>query len=305
MAKKPAAETQSPAIASPVLNVTHYERVSTVMVTIVIGLLLTVVVLGVAWMATLRPSDVGPPPLETLEFPGGEPDGELDSTLKVESPEEETPDPSIAEEFSEETEITEVFDVVVELSDNATEQLDQQFQTEVENTGKPGSKEGTGRPALGIGGGEGGVSRANRWFIRFAESITINEYAKQLDSFGIELGVLFPAKKQLIYLKNLSAASPQKTVVNTGRNEKRLYMNWQGGNLKKSDIKLFAKAGINAKGALILHFYPKKTETMLAQLEIEKAKRPVKEIRRTVFTVRGSANRYRFVVTRQTFFRRR
>ena len=272
------------------------------MISIVIGLICATLVTLALYLSTVQADEVGPAEMELIELAGGEEDGNPDETLKVESPEEEIEDPSLTDDESEETEIEEVFQNVVEISDNAAEQVEQQFETQAQNSGKVGSKAGTGSRPLGNGPGEGGIPRHQRWFIRFARGSSVTEYGKQLDFFGIELGALFPAQKKLVYVKNFSS-SPVRREVQTGANEKRLYMNWQSGSLRKTDHQLFKRAGITTRGAMILHFYPSGTEAMLAKLEKDFRKRNVKTIRRTIFSVRKRGNGYRFLVTRQTYLR--
>ena len=155
---------------------------------------------------------------------------------------------------------------------------------------------------MGSGPGEGGIPRHQRWFIRFAQGSSLTEYAKQLDFFGIELGALYPTQQKLVYVKNFSTKAVRRQV-KTGANEKRLYMNWQSGSLKKTDHQLFKRAGVDTRGAMVLHFYPSGTENMLAKLERDFRKRNVKTIRRTIFSVRKQGNGYRFLVTRQTYLR--
>ena len=299
---QPAARPAARAVASPMMRVTRYEQVSSMMISIVIGLICATLVTLALYLSTVQADEVGPAEMELIELAGGEEDGNPDETLKVESPEEEIEDPSLTDDESEETEIEEVFQNVVEISDNAAEQVEQQFETQAQNSGKVGSKAGTGSRPLGNGPGEGGIPRHQRWFIRFAQGSSVTEYGKQLDFFGIELGALFPTQKKLVYVKNFSS-SPVRREVQTGANEKRLYMNWQSGSLRKTDHQLFKRAGITTRGAMILHFYPSGTEAMLAKLEKDFRKRNVKTIRRTIFSVRKRGNGYRFLVTRQTYLR--
>ena len=285
----------------PVLNVTQYDRVSSSMIAIVIGLVVAAIWLGVVWLTNRIPQPDDAAPLELLELAGGEPDGAPDETLEVESPEPETEDPSVAEEVDEQTEITEMLETVVELSDSAAEQVQQTFDAMATNTGNPGSKQGTGRRPLGMGPGEGGFPREQRWFTRFSDG-TLDEYAKQLSFFRIELGAL-TNDGNLHYLTNLTAAKPRVRTVKSGKGEKRLYMTWRGGSRRKTDLKLFKRAGMNAIGAMILHFYPPKLEAKLAQLEKKYRNRSVDQIRRTYFVVRDAGKGYQFIVTKQLYFR--
>ena len=145
------------------------------------------------------------------------------------------------------------------------------------------------------------MPREQRWFVRFGDRGTLSEYARQLDFFGIVLAALLPGGK-MVYISQLSKAKPKTRTVTSGSNEKRMYMTWQGGGRRKTDLELFQKVGINVGSGLIFHFYPNKTELMLARLERDYRKRPIKQIRRTYFVVRRKRSAYEFVVARQSYF---
>ncbi len=285
----------------PVLTVTRYDIVSSFLGAVVIGLIVAVVWLGVLWATNRVSRPDSEVPVELLELAGGVEDGAVNETLDVESPDPETADPSLADIPAEETEIQEILENVVELSDEAATLAPQQFELGARNAGKPGSATGTGRRPLGIGPGEGGLPREQRWFVRFSDRGTLEEYARQLDFFGIELGALMPGGK-LILLSNLTAEKPTSRTVTSGAGENRLYMTWQGGERRKADFDLFRKAGIDASRAIILHFYPPRTERLLATLERTYRNQPVERIRRTYFVVRREGRGYRFAVTRQIYF---
>ena len=288
--------------ATPVLRVTRYDRVSALMIAAVIALIGAVTWLAVVWAANRVPTVTDVVPLELIEIPGGAEDGAIDETLNVESPEEETQDPSVAETDAEETEVQEMLDSVVELSDRAANQAQQQFALQAQNTGTPGSKKGTGRRALGMGPGESGLPREQRWFVRFGDRVSLEEYAKQLDFFGIELGALF-RDGRLVIVSPLSASKPKTRTLKSGKGEQRLYMTWRGGSRRDADLKIIQKAGINASAALVMQFYPAKTEALLANLEKRYKNRSPNQIRRTYFSVQGDRSGYKFVVTRQSVIR--
>ena len=111
--------------ASPVMAVTRFEQVSSLMISIVIGLVFATIVTFALWLSTVEAEEVGPAEMEMIELAGGVDDGNPDETLKVESPEEEIEDPALTEEETDETESEEVFENVVELSDNAAEQVEE------------------------------------------------------------------------------------------------------------------------------------------------------------------------------------
>ncbi|MEZ6044771.1 MAG: hypothetical protein R3C11_04155 [Planctomycetaceae bacterium] len=210
---------------------------------------------------------------EPMTLAGGELDGAIDETLKVESPEDVTDDPSEADLPSEETQVLETLETVVELTDNASQFVQEQVQDQSESTGKPGSADGSGRPALGEGGGEGAISRAQRWVVRFGDKDTLEEYANQLDFFGIELGALMANQGEVVYVSKMSASSPTVRRKKISKEEQRLYMTWQDEGRRKSDAELLKKAGVNADNVPILHFYPAATENKLGRrnfsIEIE------------------------------------
>jgi hypothetical protein len=154
-----------------------------------------------------------------------------------------------------------------------------------------------------MGPGKSGFPREQRWFVRFSEGSTLNEYARQLDFFGIELGALLPGGR-MVYLSDVTSDRPKVREATSGADEQRLYMTWQGGERRKADLELFRKAGVDIAGGIVFHFYPPATEAMLARLERDYRNRPADQIRRTYFVVRpgAAAGQYAFEVTRQSYF---
>lgn len=299
-AKKRVRETHQ-----PVLAVTSYDRVTAWLMSVVMALGLLACSLTLVWYVNLRPTIRRVAPVEMLELPGGFEDGSPDETLKVESDAPESPNASPSEVASDEIEIAESLETVVEMSDTATEQVQQQFDTGVQNRGTVGSARGTGRRQAGTGAGAGGFPREQRWFVRFSDRAALDEYARQLDFFGIELGALLPDNR-LAYLSNLTQKPPAVRYVQTGADEQRLYMTWQGGERRQADSELFQRANIHLRSdSPIFHFYPPETEAQLARLEKDYRQRSVKEIRRTYFAVEKAGNTYSFSVTKQILFDKR
>jgi len=272
----------------PMLKVTQYDKVTAFMFAVIIGLVITVVTLTLIWFMNLRPEAEGMASLEIVEIVGGYEDGDPDATPEVESPEDQVEDP-MEEEMLEST---------LELSDKDSA-LDP--PREPITGSQTGSAVGTGGRPLGAGGGFGRKGRELRWFVRFSDRGTLETYARQLDFFKIELAVLVPGR--MTYLKNLSRPKPTVIVKTDVKNEKRLYMTWQGGNRRQGDIALFRKAGVNVAGGAIYHFYPKDTEARLVRREREHANRKPSEIRRTYFAVQSQGAGFRFIVTRQSPYR--
>jgi len=284
------------------MKVTGYDRASAFVLAAVLATGIAVAMLVAVWSAQHDWRIDDTVPLELVVTSGGVEDGSETETLDLKTPFEETPDPSLAEIRDDKTQIEPMLESVVDLADRATDMAREQSQTDAVNSGTPGSKSGTGGAALGIGPGNGGLPREQRWFVRFSDGGTSYQYARELDSFGIELGALLPGGK-LTYVSKLSADQPVVRSSDSGKGESRLYFTWQGGGRRTADIELFRKAGIDVGTAPIFHFYPQSTEERLATLEAEYAHRQTRDIRRTYFAVEPRGAKYEFVVTRQAYFR--
>lgn len=294
-----AAEKPGPTSAPPVMKVTRYDQVSTFMMALVFGLVIAAFWLGVIYF-TNRVVDSGDAvPVEIFEI-GGEQGDSLDETLKVESPEDVTDDPSLAD-IEDEVQVEDTIENVIELAETASQQVEQQYEVATDSAGKPGSATGTGQRAFGSGPGTGNAHPPGaRWFIRWSDQGSIDSYARQLDQFGIQLGVMLPGG-EIVICTNLATAKP---TVNRhkGKNPRKgwMYFTWAGGGRKVSDQKLLKKAGVDVGQGVILHFYPKQTEIKLLTLEKQYQNRDVKDIRRTYFVVRRAGSQYEFIVARQS-----
>ena len=150
----------------------------------------------------------------------------------------------------------------------------------------------------GFGRGRGGPREPQRE-IRF-EPANLREYAQWLDFFGIELGVL-GHDNQVHYAYNLSRDKPDVRVGDPA-DETRLYMNPTESQFAALDRRLAAKAGIADKGRIILQFYPPETQKILFDLEQSRAAgRTPEQIRRTVYRVTRTGDRFQFAVEEQSY----
>ena len=112
-------------------------------------------------------------------------------------------------------------------------------------------------------------------------------YARQLDYFGIELGMLRNDNK-IIYAYHLSKPKPDTRVLDDrARNENRYYLTWHNADSQKADGELLARAGIDAGDHLVLKFLSQPLEMQLLALERSYREANPKEIARTRFGVRG------------------
>lgn len=165
-----------------------------------------------------------------------------------------------------------------------------------------GTGTGSGRgPGLGGGyGGGHGTREPDRQIVFEPENLL--EYARFLDFFGIELGVLGQDNK-IYYAYNLSQKTPGVREGAPG-DELRLYMNSSRGRFAALDLRLADRAGIADRGRIILQFYPEEAQGILYQLEQQRAEangRKWENIDSTVFRVARSGERFEFTVQDQTY----
>ncbi|MEI7700286.1 MAG: hypothetical protein WCK86_10845 [Planctomycetia bacterium] len=287
---------------APHIKLTKYDVAVSVLQTSAFIALLTFAVMLAIWLSNMLPAPVSRKVELMPAGDGGWEDGTPDATPNVESPEDAVPDPSLANEETDVTQIEEVIEQVIEVAENAAVIEAPNEARQQQNTGIPGSADGTGGRPLGSGGpGRGGAKREQGWIVEFADKGDLDSYAAQLDFFGIELGLLLKEDSRLIYLSNMSRPSPTQREVRTGEGEKRLFLNWQDGSQDrvKADMELFKKAGLDASNGVILHFYPAATEQILAQLEVSYGNQQPSAVRKTYFQVRRAGSGFEFVVTRQ------
>lgn len=168
-----------------------------------------------------------------------------------------------------------------------------------------GAGEGTG---MGDGRGKGpggpgtsdGIPAYERWEIRMSAA-SLDEYAKQLDFFKVELGVAGGGSPNVDYITNLSSARPTVRVGDP-KSEHRLRFLQRSGELRAADRQLAAKAGVKTDGRVVFQFYSEAMYKNLLTLEAaRKGNRRIKDVRRTVFGVRSNRGQYEFYVIDQQY----
>jgi hypothetical protein len=176
--------------------------------------------------------------------------------------------------------------------------LDDPALTEEAISGRGGST-GDGR-GLGRGSGPGGTGRRRRWEVRFPPGNTIESYGRQLDFFGIELGVLMPGNK-VVYASSFSNRTPTRREGEADQ-EKRYYLTWRGDTgLQQADRELLRRADIDPGRNLILKFISEELERRLLQLERNRAGNRANSVRTTYFGIRPKGRGYEFYVIDQTY----
>lgn len=195
-------------------------------------------------------------------------------------------------------EIAEVMSSVLDaVAENQADFADPSRKEGQEGSGRAGDPSGKG--GQGTGEGSSAIPRYLRWSIRFPEEETIPSYARALDFFKIEIGVLQGGR--LTYVSNFSAGSP---VVKQGnpQEEDRLHFIWQNENRVKADRELLRRANVTiGADAVVAQFFPAELEQTLAKLEFDHAQKKPEEINRTRFGVRRIPGGFEFYVASQTY----
>ena len=164
----------------------------------------------------------------------------------------------------------------------------------------PGEGDGdeTGNGGDGRGPGPDMIPHWDRWEMKF-DNTSRKRYARQLDYFKIELGVI-GGSPLVDYARDLSRATP-KTRRGKSTDEKRIYMTWRRGNLVRFDEQLLRAADIPTKKRIVLHFLSDELTETLLKLEDAYTDRPMEEWEKTVFTLRQKGDKYEWRVSEQTY----
>ncbi len=279
------------------MQVSAYERVASMLLALLILFGVVVFCLFMAWLG----SRVFFPPLKSVpvrleQVGGGIESGVVGESMQLDSP---TPQDVAQESDLIEPEFQDTLKTVLDAVAVRQADLDDPAETEQETTNKGGGQQtGTGNVAgYGSGPGKPGIPPQLRWQIHFDAGNTLEGYAKQLDFFQIELGVL--NNNQVIYAKNLSKPKPDTYTGPGGPSEKRLYFSWRHGKLRDADRELMQRAGVPLANKLVLQFYPDPVEQDLLRKELEFRGIDASRIRKTTYGIRQIGQGYEFYVIDQ------
>ena len=289
---------------------TRVDRISSMLLSAILGS-----TFAVGWVLLMlytqrsyaRPT---PPRVEIIEVYGGEggtPEGKAGDTENIEISGAELAEMASnnMEDASafEEPKIEETSSAVIDaLADVPPEELtevdmaDALPNAEMVATGKKSSKLGTGDP-FGSGHGQGGgVPREQRWSLVFPPGQTVDEYARQLDFFGIVLAVP-SGSSTMDFVQNFASPAPSR--VTGPPDQTRMYLLWQGAGRKSTDIELMQRAGVTVGNQAIFQYLPPDLEDTLSQLEYNFKQRQPAQVRKTRFQVVSGGGRYEFRVQSQ------
>jgi hypothetical protein len=276
------------------LGVTTYEKVSSIIIALLVLLGATVAAMFIVVVTMRALAGTQQPVTVTIAEEGlGRGDHEAGIARDAKNTQVDELDEFFPPEM---TEPIDALSTVISADMTVLESLDDPLATFGSGTGQ-----GDSRPAGPPGEGEGDVvPRWERWQVRFS-SADLTTYARQLDFFNIELAAMGGGKEQVDYASQLSQPRPTRRAGPSAQ-EKRLYMTWRSGEMIEADKTLLTSAGIDISGRVILQLYPPETETLLAELEQKQlGQRPLKDVRRTVFGIREQGQKFEFYVIAQEY----
>ncbi len=160
-----------------------------------------------------------------------------------------------------------------------------------------GAGSGFGSREGGPGTGGDSVPEYKRWIIQY-ESDSLDTYAKQLDFFSIDIGVLHKTNKKIWRVSNLSA-QPTVTESSQQAEAKTLRFMHKKQKMLRWDQTLASKAGASIDNAITCQFYPEPTRQIIRDIEgaaLREAGRVVKDVRNTILKLENGPEGFTFTV---------
>jgi hypothetical protein len=298
-------EAKAVVVAGRRIQVSLYDRVSSMLLAGLLSIGLIAVTLFILWLSN---KIMVPPALaadteiiEVSEDGEGGGDGRPAGGSQMDTPSDE---PFVGKD-KETSDIQQDLSVLgAAVSSNVIELDDPDFvqPTRKGSFGSGGGIYGGFGDGRGMGHGPGKPGWPRHWEVNFDKN-TLEAYAKQLDFFKIELGILQPDNK-IIYVFNVAKGKPDKRIEsNPSATEHRYYLTWRTPQMAQIDRELLAKAGVDPEEHLILKFLPREVELNLMALERAYQNATPKEIRLTRFGVQSEGGGFKFVVIEQSLKR--
>ncbi|MCE5266667.1 MAG: hypothetical protein LLG00_02110 [Planctomycetaceae bacterium] len=294
-------EAEAAAAEERRLGVTGYDRVSSLLIAMLISVGVSVVLLVALWLSARMVSTPTSPTVTFGRVGEGGGDRRASGGIEIDTPADE---PAAGRDKTTSDVAKNLSTLGTAVADNAA---DLDAVARLGRKGKGKGENGGNGDGKGVGQRDGPVGdpvKKTMWYPRNWELVipkgnTLEQYARQLDHFHIELGVIMPDNR-IVYAYNLAKAKPdRKEIRNPSANEHRFYLVCQNGYLEQAESELLARAGIESEGRPILKFLPPETEQTLARLEREYNGASPKDIRRTRFGIKGSPGAYEFFVSDQ------
>lgn len=224
-------------------------------------------------------------PIPIANEPGDtKPEGEADDMLEPgveEFPEVETPQLANALES--------VTDAVSSIKASSEKRSGDAAQ--MGRGGGFGSREG------GKGTGGDGVPEYKRWIINY-EAEDFATYAKMLNHFNIDIGVIHQAKNDIWRISNVAKGGQAKKSSREAEN-KSLYFVHKKIKMQRWDQEMARKAGVDISNTIQCQFYPEETRQKIRIAEANALKgtgKTLTDVRNTMFKVEKGGDGYVFNV---------
>jgi hypothetical protein len=170
----------------------------------------------------------------------------------------------------------------------------------IDNANQVGKGSGLGDRRAGGTGGDGDGGDAPGRHVKFKPTSQA-EYAACLDALNIEMGVVSKRENKIYYASNFTKPKPDTRVGDPPDN--RFRTSNYDSVLYNLDRQLAIKAGIDRPDGFIFLFYPNETFQMLARAEQQKAgNRTLDQIKMTVFRLQREGNEFKFTVESQDYY---
>jgi hypothetical protein len=294
------------AVAARWLQVSRYDRASSILLTLLLTVGCAAALLFVVWLTgkIVAPPQIAVSPTLIPLAREGESGGDRQAPggSQLDTPSDE---PVVGHDAmtSDVQESLNVLDVALASQAAALDDPDALKATRHGSQGTGDGLFGGDGRGRGLDSGVGPPGHRNladirrSWEITFS-SATLDAYARQLDFFKIELAVVLPDKR-IACACNLTKPKPDSRIVDASA-EKRFYLTWRNGELERADRELLARAGIEVGDHVIVKFLSRETEAQLAELEERYAGADPKDIRKTRFGVKADGDGFKFHVLEQS-----
>ena len=141
------------------------------------------------------------------------------------------------------------------------------------------------------------VSEAQRWLVSY-ETTDIQQYARQLDFFGIELGVVRLNSNEIVRVGGLSGSVLASESDRLQESETLRFSHKKRG-MRRWDESLCRRTGVDLSDSSICQFYPESTRKIIRQVEAEalaEKGRKLSDVRQTILKVQPSGDGFQFIV---------
>jgi hypothetical protein len=297
MASRGRTRSPHPSLVGGGLRLSRYDQVAGLLLATLLVFGVITLLMFMIWLSSRLFWVTPAVPVTVLEDVGGGGSGQvLGSEQQFEEPSAAEVQQPVTEQVSVEQTLSSVASVVAAKAPD----FDAIYGSPSVGKGQgTGTGDGRGRGPGGPGTSDG-IPAYDRWEFRISAA-NIDEYAKMLDFFKVELGVVGGGNPNVEYISKLSSAKPAVRIGNP-RDEHRLRFLHRSGELRAGDRQLAAKAGVKTDGRIVFQFYNEATYRSLLALEAaRKGNRRIKDVRRTVFGVKANRGQYEFFVIDQQY----